>query len=520
MNKKDAWITIVCFFGFLYGFAVLFWLLPKGEYSEQERRVLAEAPEVTLSSIREGTFMSELETYLADHFPARETLVSLYGGMSYLEGKRDIGDAYVCDDGFLVTRLTEEDLDAVQLRRNKDALAELGNYLAKAELGYQVMVVPSASLQLAEKLPYGAPIYAQDAVLNELADALGSVFVDLRAVLTEPLHYYKTDHHWTTEAAYDAYLVYCEATGLTPVRARRYTKVTVADDFCGTLYSKVLLPGSVYDTITAYQREESLTVMAGKQELPGLYVPEKLESEDKYAYFLGGNYGVLTVRSEVSEGEERAGRKLLLIKDSYANCFVPFLTGNFEEIHVIDLRYYNGSTANYIAEHGITDVLVLYGADGYVLDANVPKLVIGLDSTELPEESGEAKELLSALLTVAQSEQWERTAFGETMYTDSFESLYGVSMAQAQVCDGAIAFGIGNASEISILRVESEDAADFAEEMLRQRLERRRRDFEWYMPQELPKLEEARILRSGTYVILTVSMDVGAIEDEFLKGQK
>lgn len=549
MKRTDAIVTIVVFFGFLYIFAAVLFLLPKEEYSEQERRVLAEAPEISKESIMDGEFMEDLETYLADHFPGRESLVALHSGYSYAMGKRDIGGAYVCEDGYLMTRLTEDELSEAQLSNNAAALAVFGEYLTSAGIGYRVMVVPSASLQLRDKLPEGAPIYNQEAILSELSETLSEHFLDLRDVLTEERHYYKTDHHWTTEGAYDAYLAYCESVELTAVRKRRYTEVTVAEDFRGTLYGKALLAGCDYDTILAYEKEETLEVLAGGKELGGLYDATALEGEDKYSYFLGGNYGTLTITGGCAPEDEGYERRLLVIKDSYANCFLPFLTGNYGELHVLDLRYYNGFPKQYAEENGITDVLVLYGADGYVLDANVPKLTMGLsnqgtvDTPDTPgadnpdnpggeqpiptptggvqqpgNDAGQAKALLEQLLTASTSgEYWERATYEDSIYQDSFATLYGIAPDTSIIFDGAIAYGNGNANEISILCVTDESHLDKMEWVLEQRLERRIRDFEGYMPQELPKLEEAQIVTNGNYIMLVVSLDAEAIAEEFLR---
>ncbi len=545
VKRLDAIVTIVVFFGFLYIFAALLFLLPKKDYSEQERRVLAEAPEISKESIMNGEFMEDLETYMADHAPGRETLVALHSGYSYAMGKRDIGGVYICEDGYLMTRLTQEELSEAQVLKNAEALSEFGEYLTGAGVGYRVMIVPSVSLQLREKLPKGAPIYEQEEILSELSATLSEHFLDLREVLTEDRHYYMTDHHWTTEGAYDAYLAYCESVEMTAVRKRRYTEVTVAEDFRGTLYGKALLAGCDYDTILAYEKEETLEVLAGGKELDGLYDATALKGEDKYSYFLGGNYGTLTITGGCTSEDEGYEDRLLVIKDSYANCFLPFLTGNYGEIHVLDLRYYNGSPKQYVEENGITDVLVLYGTDGYVLDANVPKLTIGLpeqgttdnpgtddpdtpggeEPTPTPSEGvqqpgahGQVGELLEQLLTACTADEyWERATYEDAIYRDSFATLYGMELDETVICDGAIAYGNGNANEISILYVADEEHLDKMEWVLEQRLERRIRDFEGYMPQELPKLEEAQIVTNGNYIMLVVSLDADAIAEEFLQ---
>ena len=66
--------------------------------------------------------------------------------------------------------------------------------------------------------------------------------------------------------------------------------------------------------------------------------------------------------------------KLLLLKDSYGNTFSQFACEDFEEVHVIDLRFFRGDIRDYIQAKGITDVLVLYGIQNFASDVALPSL--------------------------------------------------------------------------------------------------------------------------------------------------
>ena len=101
-----------------------------------------------------------------------------------------------------------------------------------------------------------------------------------------------------------------------------------------------------------------------EQTLP-LYNYEKLSIKDKYTFFLGGNIP----RAVVDTGTENAP-SLLILRDSYADSLVPFLTDAFSEIHLIDLRYYTGSVREYIAENSIDRVLLLYSTDNFCSDSS------------------------------------------------------------------------------------------------------------------------------------------------------
>ncbi len=117
--------------------------------------------------------------------------------------------------------------------------------------------------------------------------------------------------------------------------------------------------------------------MDEKDEIDSVYDRSKLKEKDKYAFFFGGNYGEVHVQNRAAD-EENKGRNVLVIKDSFANSFAPFLTQNYENIYMIDLRYYNGDLKAYLQEHDITDVLVLYNISNFISDRNIYKLTGGI----------------------------------------------------------------------------------------------------------------------------------------------
>ena len=96
-----------------------------------------------------------------------------------------------------------------------------------------------------------------------------------------------------------------------------------------------------------------------------------------YAYFLSGNYGQVHIQNQKAASKAK-GKNILIIKDSFANSFVPFVTQDYENIYMVDLRYYNGDMKSYLQEHNITDVLVLYNISNFISDRNLHKLTGGI----------------------------------------------------------------------------------------------------------------------------------------------
>uniref|UniRef100_UPI0037362845 DHHW family protein n=1 Tax=Frisingicoccus sp. TaxID=1918627 RepID=UPI0037362845 len=97
-----------------------------------------------------------------------------------------------------------------------------------------------------------------------------------------------------------------------------------------------------------------------------LYQSEKLESYDKYAFFFGGNSPIIRISTTAS-----TGKNLLVLKDSYANCFLPFLIPYYDEIVVIDPRYYYDDIYSEITSQNITEILFLYNANTFLEDNSI-----------------------------------------------------------------------------------------------------------------------------------------------------
>ena len=99
------------------------------------------------------------------------------------------------------------------------------------------------------------------------------------------------------------------------------------------------------------------------------------KKKDVYAGFYGGNYGVVHITKNRGERALSAegSKKLLLIKDSYANCFAPFLYEHFDEIFMVDLRYFNENLADFAAKNAITEVLSLFNISSFVDEKSIRK---------------------------------------------------------------------------------------------------------------------------------------------------
>ena len=367
--------VLILFSVFFVGMFLLDCVTPDRTVSELENTTLTQRPKVTaqiLSSAGLNRFFNDYTQYTKDQIPGRDAWISLQSFVeTALLQKTQSGGILLGDKGQMFDRtygLVSSEERA--LPRNIAAVASLA---ARCPGKVYVMVAPAASSIYPERVPAHAPLLQEESYLGQIQAAVeqaGGVYLPLKDALSahkDEYIYYRTDHHWTTQGAYYAYSELCGALGLEPFDRAVHTAVDVPD-FYGTFYSRARTWNAQPDTLTYYDLDNPLTIytvtgpgMPTEGQTTGLYDLDKLDVYDKYAAFLHGNNGLSRVEGD---GEGR----ILVIKDSYANSFVPFLTANYAQIDVIDLRNYNYGLDGLIAENGYDQILVLYSFDSFKSD--------------------------------------------------------------------------------------------------------------------------------------------------------
>lgn len=373
---RNRVLTIV-FVVLLFGLAILNAAWPKQSFSENENRVLQTFPEFSWDNLIRGDFTSQFDTYITDHFAFRDIWV---GGKTIAEIgllKKESGGVYLAKDGYLIERFDQLERDEqtgqTRYEQNLNFIKTFAESMkANANIEVRTMLVPTAGYVLSDKLPPFAPELSQDDLIEQAKQVVPN-FVDLRAVLKahkdEPI-FYRTDHHWTSLGVCYAYQAWCQTVGLPANGPSWYRTETLSDQFFGTTYSKASLYTVEPDTITAYHAPQepniSVDYNQGRKVTDTLYERSHLDTKDKYSVFLDGNQPIIKITSE-----NKNGRKLLLIKDSYANSFAPFAVHDYEEVTLIDLRHYRSSLAKLVEESGVNEILILYNLNGFSSDANL-----------------------------------------------------------------------------------------------------------------------------------------------------
>lgn len=352
-------LTAAIFCLFLGGLGVLHILLPDQPFSPVENRNLSQLPTFTVQKLVDGSYTKALETYLEDQFPLRDRWIGLKSRYEYVLGQREFSGVYLCGDR-LIAKVVESE-------RAEKNLSFIPRLVEKSDIPVYLSLIPTAAEVWKDRLPAGAASFDQAAYL-EKAKALGANWVDMAAALADHAGeeiFYRTDHHWTSLGAYYGYAAFMEAIGETPLPLGE--KITVSEDFYGTLYSSSGVHWLSPDSIDRYVSDEGIIVTAfdGVQETThGLYVDEFLGKKDKYASFLGGNQPLYTIQNPNAATDQ----KLLIVRDSYSDAMAPFLAQHFSEIRLLDLRYYRTGVAAYAQEMGADMILVCYSVDNFQKD--------------------------------------------------------------------------------------------------------------------------------------------------------
>ena len=366
-RPENVAVTVLLF---VFAVAGAFYLLlgPKSDFSENENRVLEQAPALETSALLDGSYTDSLEAFVNDQFPLRTQFLSLNTSFQIVSGRKDLGSNYSITPAEGGVYLGKNDhVYEVLLPNTTDTFKKniqgLKTFSQETGLPFWVMPVPSGSQEQQENLPLFAQNHDQREELKYIRDTItdkNATVVDLFDTLGSwnGDFYYKTDHHWNTFGAYEGYKVLAEKMGFTPYGKDKFTFRLASRSFYGTLYSKAVnffqKPDDLY--LPEYTEPQDIVQVIGGEEREGLYWEEYLDKKDKYSTFMGGNHSVEVVKNK----NQNNGRKLLLLKDSYANSLVHFLCLHYSEIHVIDLRYYSQNVYEYVEENGITEAAAVY----------------------------------------------------------------------------------------------------------------------------------------------------------------
>lgn len=365
MEKLNKYIAITITI-IVMAFSIWFLFNEKKEFSDTEFRYLEKWPKFSGDALFNGKYIESIENFITDHFPLRNELVELKTSVYHLAGQTLINNVYIADNNFLINKFDKP--------KNSDKIINIINKFKEnnKDVNIEMILSPTATSIYNNLLPQNSINYNEKELIDYYYKNLNikniDIYNDLLMKKEEFQLFYRTDHHWTIYGAYFAYKKYCEENSIIPYNLDDFEKTIVSNDFSGTLYSKTFYGKNNKDTIYAFNLKDSnFTVKYLNKTTNSLYNNEHLNTKDKYSYFLDGNHPIV----EIINNNLNTSEELLVIKDSYANSFLTLLANNYKKIHVIDPRYYNLSITDYINEHNIKNVLLLYNVNNIDTDTGI-----------------------------------------------------------------------------------------------------------------------------------------------------
>ncbi len=415
MGYKVVYIVLT---GVLFmGFTVVFNVLPRSKYSELEKRELAAFPTFSWESLKSGEYMRRVSSWYSDSEPFRDVFMALSmeekdllgiapeedkitfhasadkkGKTTSLQDMRDDGreiaeyennitaeeNAKIANLGIIIVGKGQKVRALMAYgggAKGGTAYAEAANAYKKAfgaKVNVYCMAIPTAvdfycpdkakSCTKEERLTINN-IYAH---LDRNVKAV-DIYTELGRHVAEDI-YLRTDHHWSPLGAFYAARKFAQVAGV-PFKPLTDYQRKVVRGYVGSMYGYsrdislkrapedfvYYVPKSAkYTTYyTDYKINANYQVIGEGKPYKGIFFYHyKDGSGGAYCTFMGGDTRITRVVTGVKNH-----RRVMILKDSFGNALPGYLFYSFEEVHVVDYRYFTKNMKRYVAEHKITDIL-------------------------------------------------------------------------------------------------------------------------------------------------------------------
>lgn len=343
---------------------------PHKDYLENEKRFTAEMPDFSTNGLLDTSYLTDFEEYIEDRIFARSFFVGANSYLHLASGSNILENVYYCQEGYLINAPK-----ALNEKTVSNNISRFEEFSKETNLPSKMIIVPSPGYVMESIIPDNAPSYCDDYIFSFAENTLSHTkLIDVRNSLRNSFEngdslYYKTDHHLTSLGCYTLYSEFMKSSD-SVARKKDDFRVEICDNFCGTTRASSGYFLTKGEKIELWHSGENLRVSVSdgkeyKKSQNDFFFREHLEKDDKYPVFADGNHALTRI-----ENTEKEGKNLLIIKDSYAHCTANFLSCEYQNIYMIDLRYYRLPVSEFINENEIDELLFLYGADSINTDTN------------------------------------------------------------------------------------------------------------------------------------------------------
>ena len=370
MKRASDILFLILACAIIFGIGGTIFILPSSAFSQRENRPLAQFPALSLPSVLDGSFFRSLSLFYTDQLPLRDRLGEIYSISEIALGKRE-SNHVLLRGGTLLTRVEG---DGEIYKYNLDAISSFLEHREGA------LFCPPETAEVYSHLLSNSERGLLDAIPPQPNEISEEYLRIVRQIGAEDL-YYRTDHHWTAKGAFEAYKLLCSALGEDAYGEEHFNISTVSESFLGSAYRRSSFPKRLisHDRIILYRYDgdDKITVTtAGSTDAQqGFYRFEELGTSDEYRVFLGGNCAHASVTCEGATDRKR----MLLIKDSFANSLLPFLALHYD-IEMVDPRYAEPSLIRKLAESQSFDVTLILASKSTLLsERSFGKLLNAID---------------------------------------------------------------------------------------------------------------------------------------------
>ena len=230
------------------------------------------------------------------------------------------------------------------------------------EVSVYNLVIPSA-IEFALPERYKSVTMPQKPIIDFIYSQLdeGIIAVDAYSAIenhADEYLYFNADHHWTGRGAYYAYTAFAKAAGLVPLLLEDY-EIREIPDFYGTLFSSTADSSLKKDSVEYFIMPTEHKTFRYDKGAPFIQREhsvwaEYAKSPNTYSVFLHGDFPLIRI-----DTENQSGRRALVVKESFGNAFAPFLISHFDQVFVVDQRYFQLGLVDFVNQNGVTDVIFI-----------------------------------------------------------------------------------------------------------------------------------------------------------------
>lgn len=369
VNKITA-LSSAVFIGAVSLFTVF---LPKQRESVDEGRELAKFPDMSLSALADGTFTDQLNVWCADHIAGRSGWTSAGSALN----------SRICEsvsNGIYITGERLLDTDASRRQSSAPAADSIVSFSESYSGAVYIAAIPTSTGVYGTLLPQHLRTDTEKAQISRFYERLTASIrrtdtYTLLKTLSDQNIYYNTDSCWTCYGAYCVYRTVIQKLGFIPVSYGRFSITHVTDEYLGDLYRRSMYKRCRSDILDIYTLADGAEVTEctgmdneGIVTEKSLFDTEAAKGMDKFRLYLGDPVPLIRINTTVSNE-----RRLLVIGDRFADCFIPFLTQHYSEIVYFRPEYANRQLTSFIHPDDYEQTLILMGIDS-LSEGSIPTI--------------------------------------------------------------------------------------------------------------------------------------------------